>query len=113
MVPSTPASGNAVNMTGYAMSNLSGLGTGISGFLGTPSSANLAAAVTDETGTGALVFAGGNIGAATATTPSTADNTTKVATTAYVQAQGYALGGTASVITGATTVTVATAPSCQ
>src|SRR5512139_3335456 len=36
---------------------LSALGTGVATFLGTPSSANLAAAVTDETGTGALVFA--------------------------------------------------------
>jgi hypothetical protein len=33
------------------------LGTGVQTFLGTPSSANLAAAVTDETGTGSLVFA--------------------------------------------------------
>lgn len=33
------------------------LGTGVETFLGTPSSANLAAAVTDETGSGALVFA--------------------------------------------------------
>ena len=33
------------------------LGTGVATFLGTPSSANLAAAVTDETGTGSLVFA--------------------------------------------------------
>jgi hypothetical protein len=32
-------------------------GTGVLTFLGTPSSANLASAVTDETGTGALVFA--------------------------------------------------------
>jgi hypothetical protein len=32
-------------------------GTGVATFLGTPSSANLLAAVTDETGTGALVFA--------------------------------------------------------
>ena len=32
-------------------------GTGVATFLTTPSSANLAAAVTDETGTGALVFA--------------------------------------------------------
>jgi hypothetical protein len=31
-------------------------GTGVLTFLGTPSSANLAAAVTDETGSGALVF---------------------------------------------------------
>lgn len=38
--------------------HVSGLGTGIATFLGTPSSANLAAALTDETGTGAAVFAG-------------------------------------------------------
>jgi hypothetical protein len=36
---------------------LSSLGSGITTFLGTPSSANLASAVTDETGSGALVFA--------------------------------------------------------
>lgn len=36
---------------------LSNLGTGVATWLGTPSSANLAAAVTDETGTGPLVFA--------------------------------------------------------
>jgi hypothetical protein len=35
---------------------VSGLGTGVATFLGTPSSANLAAAVTGETGTGSLVF---------------------------------------------------------
>lgn len=36
---------------------LTSLGTGIATWLGTPSSANLAAAVTDETGSGPLVFA--------------------------------------------------------
>lgn len=36
---------------------LGGLGAGVGTFLATPSSANLAAAVTDETGSGALVFA--------------------------------------------------------
>ena len=36
---------------------LTALGVGVATFLGTPSSANLRAAVTDETGTGALVFA--------------------------------------------------------
>jgi hypothetical protein len=36
---------------------LSALGSGVATFLGTPSSANLAAAVTGETGSGALVFA--------------------------------------------------------
>jgi len=54
-------------------SDVSGLGTGVATFLGTPSSANLASAVTDETGTGALVFANTptlvtpEIGAATGT----------------------------------------------
>lgn len=36
---------------------LTSLGTGVATWLGTPSSANLLAAMTDETGTGALVFA--------------------------------------------------------
>jgi hypothetical protein len=36
---------------------ITSFGTGIATFLGTPSSANLAATVTDETGSGALVFA--------------------------------------------------------
>ena len=36
---------------------ITSFGSGVATFLGTPSSANLAAAVTDETGSGALVFA--------------------------------------------------------
>ena len=46
------------NGTGTAVTLVrsSDLGTGIATFLTTPSSANLAAAVTDETGSGALVF---------------------------------------------------------
>jgi len=54
----TPASGTATNLTGLPISTgVSGLGTGVATFLGTPSSANLASAITDETGSGALVFA--------------------------------------------------------
>ena len=47
---------------------ISGLGTGIATFLGTPTSANLAAAVTDEVGSGPLVFANLVINAQTGTT---------------------------------------------
>lgn len=36
---------------------LTAMGTGVTTFLGTPSSANLATAITDETGSGSLVFA--------------------------------------------------------
>lgn len=53
----TPSSGTATNLTGLPVSTgISGLGTGVATFLATPSSANLAAAVTGETGTGALMF---------------------------------------------------------
>ena len=54
----TPLSGVLTNTTGLPVSTgISGLGTGIATFLATPSSANLATAVTDETGSGSLVFA--------------------------------------------------------
>jgi hypothetical protein len=54
----TPASGTLTNATGLPISTgVSGLGTGVATFLATPTSANLAAALTDETGTGANVFA--------------------------------------------------------
>lgn len=70
----TPASGVLTNATGLPIATgVSGLSAGIAAFLATPSSSNLIAAVTDETGTGALVFGTSptlvtpNLGAATAT----------------------------------------------
>lgn len=54
----TPSGGTLTNATGLPIdSGVSGLGSGVATFLATPSSANLAAAVTGETGTGAAVFA--------------------------------------------------------
>lgn len=54
----TPTSGTLTNCTGLPVATgISGLGTGVATFLATPSSTNLAAAVTGETGSGALVFA--------------------------------------------------------
>jgi len=67
----TPSSGTLTSCTGLPLSTgvtgtlpvanggtgITSFGTGVATWLGTPSSANLAAAVTDETGSGALVFA--------------------------------------------------------
>jgi hypothetical protein len=70
----TPASGTLTNATGLPISTgVSGLGTNVATFLATPSSANLASAVTDETGTaGSVVFSAsptftGTLSAATVT----------------------------------------------
>lgn len=54
----TPSSGTLTSCTGLPISTgVSGLGTNVATFLATPTSANLAAALTDETGSGANVFA--------------------------------------------------------
>jgi len=53
-----PTSGTLTNCTGLPIATgVSGLGSNVATFLTTPSSANLAAVLTDETGSGAAVFA--------------------------------------------------------
>ena len=84
----TPASGTLTNCTGLPVSTgLSGLGSNVATFLATPSSANFAAAVTDETGSGAVVFA---------TSPTLVTPAIGAATGTSLVASSYleALGGT-------------------
>jgi hypothetical protein len=97
-----------------AIGNVTGLGTGVATFLATPTSANLAAAVSDETGTGALVFAtsptlvtpalgtpaSGNFSTGTFTWPTFNQNTTGTASN---------VTGTVAIGNGGTGQTTATA----
>lgn len=81
-----------ITVTVPILTGVTGLGTGIATWLGTPSSANLLSAMSDKTGTGLLVFGTSPtlttavLGSSTATTQAPSDNSTKVATTAYVDA---------------------------
>ncbi len=87
----------SAQITGISVTQVSALGTGVSTFLQTPSSANLAAALTDETGTGANVFA---------TSPTIATPTINGYTEGTV-AQGT-VGATATIAITAGTVITAT-----
>lgn len=113
----TPSSGTLTNATGLPIdagttgtlpanrggTGLTALGTGVATFLGTPSSANLAAAVTGETGTGALVFA---------TSPTLVTPTIGVATATSVNGlvlnRGTGSGNAESVAVGGTALDSAT-----
>jgi len=100
----TPTSGTLTNCTGLPVATgISGLGANIAAFLATPSSANLAAALTDETGTGANVFANSptlispTLGDASATTVTTTGNVT-------IGGNLYVNGSTTQVNTTTTTI---------
>ena len=95
----TPAF-DLADATGLPISTgVDGLGTNVATFLGTPSSANLASAVTDETGSGALVFA---------TSPTLVTPTLGTASATNVNVSGVTTTGTLKIGTanavGITTV---------
>lgn len=114
----TPASATLTNATGLPISTgVSGLGTNVATFLATPSSANLRAALTDETGTGVAYFVGGALG-----TPSSATLTNATGlplTTGVTGTLGATNGGTGltspgasgNVLTSNGTAWVSSAPS--
>ena len=86
---------------------VSGLGAGVATFLGTPTSANLATALTDETGTGAAVFANSptfsgtpNIAAATATSINKVAVTAPATSATLTIANGTTLTTTSSTSVG-------------
>jgi hypothetical protein len=76
----TPSAGTLTNATGLPVATgISGLGTGVATFLATPSSANLASALTDESGSSTVAFTNSptfvtpTLGAASATSIAFAD----------------------------------------
>ena len=115
----TPTSVTLTNATGLPISTgVSGLGTGIATFLATPTSANLISAVTDETGTGSLVFATSptlvtpTIGVATATSVNKLTLTAPAtsATLTLVDGSTLATSGAYSTTLTATATTNVTLP---
>ena len=104
----TPTSGTLTNCTGLPIATgVSGLAANVATFLATPSSANLAAALTDETGTGANVFANTPtlvtpvIGAATGTSLTA----TGVIASTGTAGVGYATGAGGAVTQGTSRTT--------
>jgi hypothetical protein len=83
---------------GNGGTGITSFGTGVATWLGTPSSANLAAAVTDETGSGSLVFSASPTFTGTVTTAaiSMADNLLTRSVLKDYAVEGSAVGNTGS-----------------
>lgn len=96
----TPSSGTGTFLTGIPISTgISGLASGIAAFLATPSSANLAAALTDETGSGSAVFGNGP----TLLNPNITGTPTGAGSSITVNSTNCPLAGSCTITSGAIT----------
>lgn len=100
ILPGTAASG-IVRLANSSGTMTMTMDAGVS-HLAASSSADLRGMLSDESGTGAAVFAGGSIGAGTATTASANDSSTLIATTAYVQSELTAYAADTKTLTNTT-----------
>lgn len=114
----TPVSGVLTSCTGLPIATgVANLGTGMATFLTTPSSANLAAALTDETGSGVAVFATSPtlttpvLGVASATSVNKVAITTPASNATLTIANGKTLTASNSLTLAGTDSTTMTFPS--
>lgn len=102
----TSAANVAITPSAIGAIGVSSLGTNVATFLSTPSSANLAAALTDEVGTGSVVFASGTVGSGSVVLASGVTGTGSVVlgtspTIAAPTINGYVEGNTDIGVVGA------------
>ena len=113
----TPQSGTLTSCTGLPIgTGVSGLGTNVATFLATPTSANLAASLTDETGSGSAVFATSptlvtpTLGVASATTVNKVTLTAPATGSTLTIADGKTLTASNSITLAGTDSTTMTFP---